>query len=71
MTPDLNMALENETLNKLAEAIGHLSANTGIAAFSRPLSSQTMGNQDTDSTAIHAVSLKLPEFWTDDCEQKN
>ena len=62
MTPDLNMALENETLNKLAEAIGNLSASTSIAASSRLSNNQTTGNQDSDLTAIHAVSLKLPEF---------
>ena len=68
MTPHLNMALENETLNKLAEAIGNLSASTAIAASWRPSRNQTIGNQDSDFTAIHAVSLKLPEFWTDDPE---
>ena len=66
VTPDLNMALENETLNKLAEAISDLSASTSIAASSGLSNSQTTGNQDSDLTAIHAVSLKLPEFWTDD-----
>ena len=68
MIPDLNMALENETLNELAEAIGNLSASTAITASSRPSSSQTTGNQDSDLTAVHTVSLKLPEFWTDDPE---
>ena len=62
------MAPENETLNKLAEAIGNLGACTAIAVSSRPSSSQTTGNQDSDLTAIHAVSLKLPEFWTYDPE---
>ena len=62
------MALENETFNKLAEAISNLSASTSIAASSGLSNSQTTGNQDSDLTAIHAVSLKLPEFWTDDPE---
>ena len=39
-----------------------------IAASSRPSSSQTTGNQESDLTAIHAVTLKLPEFWTGDPE---
>ena len=68
MTLDSNMALENETLNKLAEAISNLSASTSIAAFSGLSNSQTTGNKDSDLTAIHAASLKLPEFWTDDPE---
>ena len=68
VTPDLNMSLENETLNKLAETISNLSATTSIAASSGLSNSQTTGNQDSDLTAIHAVSLKLPEFWTDDPE---
>ena len=66
MTSDLNKAPENETINELAEAIGDLSASTAIAASSRPSSSQTTGNQGRDLTVIHAVNLKLPEFWTDD-----
>ena len=62
------MALENETLNKLAETISNLSAITSIAASSGLSNSQTTGNQDSDLTAIHAVSLKLPELWTGDPE---
>ena len=60
------MALESEILNKLAEAIGNLSASTAIAVSSRPSISQTTRNQESDWTAIHAISLKLPEFWIDD-----
>ena len=60
------MTLENETLNKLAEAIGNLGASTAIATSLRLSSSQTTGNQDSDLTAIHALSLKVPEFWIDD-----
>ena len=60
VTPDLNMALESETLDKLAEAINKLSASSSIAASSGLSNSQTTGKQDSDLTAIHAVSLKLP-----------
>ena len=68
VTTDLNMALENETLNKLPEAISNLSASTAITASSRPSRSQTTGNQDSDLIAIHVVSLKLSKFGTDDPE---
>ena len=49
------MSLENETLQKLAEAISNLNATATTATVPQ-------------APEVQAVSVKLPEFWPDDPE---
>lgn len=53
------MSLENEAILKLAEAVSRLSTAT---ASDRPTSSQQA------ESSVQAVSIKLPEFWSEDPE---
>ena len=49
------MSLENETLQKLAEAISNLNTTATTATVPQ-------------APEVQAVSVKLPEFWPDDPE---